>query len=266
MSNFTQVENGLNPSPVVYLFKLDFSTTKLGINDVLYWSPYRNGSNDISFGGQAYQYVGSRFTGMSMESGGKLPAPNLTFFLPQGNILGQRLLRQDVRGLRVTRLKTFADFLDGGQSPDGTAFRQVVFYVNSLDHHEGGEFSYNLSTNYGLEGMNVKANRVLNTYSCINKYRVWDASKNDFTYTAVKDGGCPWGNPDEQANYPDVPAGQWGKPFIDGGDNTTDDASKDRCSLGAAACVKRFCQSNTAAPIPWLADPKGMTKDTGACS
>lgn len=259
----TESEYSLNPSPVVYLYQIDFSTSKIGTTDILYWSPFRNGTSDIVYDGKTYSYMGIDFAGLTMESGGKLPSPSMTIMATKGNILAQRMLSLDIRGTRITRIKTYANYLDGAGQADPAANRKTTFYINSLSSRVGTTYKLVLSTNYGLEGINNKANRVLNSFSCINKYRTWDAATNKFVYTPVKDGGCPWGNPDEQANYSEVP--NWGTVYFDGGDQSVAEPSKDRCALGAASCVKRFCQTNPLQGIPWLADPKGQTKDTGAC-
>lgn len=254
MSIFKE-EMKTNPSALVYLYELDLSTLKTPINTVLYWTPYRNGQQDISFGGTSYSYVGISLDALTIEAGGKLPDPRLSIQTKVDNALFHRALTSDIRGLKITRKKTFATFLDGAATPDASAFREVTFYVNGLISRTGTKMSFKLSTNYGLEGLSNKANRVLNSLTCLNKYRIFNPATGEFVYTSVADGGCPWGNPAEASKYPGITG--WGTYWVDGSDIETADKSKDRCSLSAAGCMKRFSRQNPLQPIPYLADPKG---------
>lgn len=255
-------ESSLNPSPVVYLYELDFAGTKLGITDKLYWTPYRNGTSNIVFDGQTYAYMGVRLEGLDMELGGKLPSPALKIFTPIADPFYFKALTADVRGLKVTRIKTHANFLDGAANADPDQCKKVYFYVNGLQMRVGSNMTFKLSTNYGLEGLNNKANRVLNTFSCINKYRVWNGT--DFNYTPVEDGGCPWGNPAYAATWGEGIT-DWGASF-DGSDEPAATPAQDRCSLTAKGCMVRFAAEDNTHPIPYTADPKGTTKGPGGCS
>lgn len=250
MSIVRNQEQSLNPSPVVYLYQIDLSTARTPTNTTLFLSPYRNGTSNLSYGGQAYTYADIAMEGLTMELGGKLPDPRMTVLCRKGDVLLTQTISGDIRGARVTRIKTYALHLDSGASPNTSANRRSVMFINGIQTRVNTRIAFRLSPAYGLEGINDRANRSLAQDSCGLTYRVWNGSA--FTYTPVRDGGCPWGNPAEQSNFSAVP--DWGTLFFNTADQQVGTAAEDRCSKHATGCMARFSRANINQPIPIEAD------------
>lgn len=224
-------------SPMVYLYELDFRTCLEPIDSVLYLSPYRNGTSDLVFGGQTYTYADIRMGSMTTTAGGTLMSPTLEFMA--GSPADAMLIvaiEGGLRGLTVIRKRTYGKFLDTGSAPNAAAFHRTSLFVNGLDRQTNTSISLKLTPGYGIEGINDISNRNLVQDTCALKYRVWDGTQ--FVYTSHEDGGCPWGNPTETANYPTLAT--FGTPYFDSANNDTALPAVDRCSLTAQGCMKRF--------------------------
>lgn len=242
-------------SPMVYLYELDFRTCLEPIDTVLYLSPYRNGTSNIVFGGKEYIWADIRMGALSTTAGGTLMQPTLEFMAgsPADSLL-ILAIQGGLRGMTVIRKRTYATFLDGGATPNPNAFHNTSLFVNGLDSQKNTSITLKLTPGYGIEGINDISNRNLSVDSCALKYRVWDGTK--FVYTAHADGGCPWGNPSETANYPTLSS--FGTPYYDTANIETTNPAMDRCSLTAQGCMKRFPTGNI--PIEAV-----LSQPTSAC-
>lgn len=231
-------------SPMVYLYELDFSSCLTDPQEqILYLSPYRDGTSNIVFAGNTYVWADISLGSMTTTAGGTLMNPTLSFMAgsPADALLVQAI-RGNLRGLRITRKRTYAAFLDGKPGANPAAFTKSSLFVNGLDSKTKTEIRLTLTPGYGVEGINDIANRVLSQDSCALKYRIWNGT--EFVYTAHADGGCPWGNPTETANYPDLTT--FGTPYFDTSNTEVVNPQQDRCSLTAQGCMKRF----PVGPIP----------------
>jgi phage-related protein len=226
---------------MVYLYELDFRTCLEPIDTVLYLSPYRNGTANLVFGTQEYQYADIRMGAMTTTAGGTLMNPTLEFMAGSpADALLVLAIQGGLRGLSVVRKRTYGKFLASGSSPNANAYHRTTLFVNGLDRQMNTSITLKLTPAYGIEGINDISNRNLVVDSCALKYRVWDGTK--FVYTAHADGGCPWGNPTEVANYPTLAT--FGTPYFDSANNDTANPAIDRCSLTAQGCMKRFPTGN----------------------
>lgn len=255
-------EQSLNPSPVVYLYEIDLTTARKPVNQVLRYTPYRNGQSNIGFGGQTFAYYDVRMDGLTLEAG-KLPDPRLTMLCRPGDVMLTQAVVGDIRGATVTRLKTYRVHLDGQSRADSTAVRRTVMFINGMQTRVNSRLTIRLGPTYGLEGIGDRANRTLASDTCLRKYRLFNTSTGSFQYTPLQEGGCPWGNPAEQSNYPNVP--DWGTALFDTSNQPVTNPAQDRCSLSAAGCMARFSRADRLQPIPIEANFRGGTRATGQC-
>lgn len=264
----------LNPGKIIELFKFDFSTANIlpstwpADHMTLYCSPYRNTDGSaLVYGGQAYQYLATKLDSISIESGGKMPEPRLVLSEenkdgPNGWFFKFFNDGGDHRGITVTRTRVFAQSLDHGSAPstDPSVKKDQVFYINQMEEKWRSQFTFKLSPALGLDSLNNKANRQLSSTQCNLKYRYWDAVKSIWVYTLVKDGGCPWGQAGEQANFSYTDPAKWGTDLYDVNDAPTTNNGADKCGLGISSCLKRFPVTTADQAFPITINLQGKTK------
>jgi lambda family phage minor tail protein L len=150
----------------------------------------------------------------------------------------------DLRGATVTRMVTYAEFLD--EMPDGTGavvanpsadptavVRREVFQIDQKESIDNVAATFLCVAPVDVEGA-MLPRRIVRKRWCDAMYRVYDADSGVFIYFAQADGGCPWGN-----TTPD------GGKYFDEFDNPTT-IDKDKCSKRLQGCYKRFGFTNTA--------------------
>ena len=243
-----QQNHSLNPEGYFYLYELDFTTCINPVDQVLYLSPYRNGGQNIVFGGREYVFQSMALSEFTVEAGGKIMSPTLTILangpsdplmkLTASTKLDADGKLPDIRGMKLRRLRSMARYLDGEVDADPTQFEEITLDCDGLDSRNKLEIKFRLSPARGIEGINDRANRTLSPGSCNLKYRVYDTAASAFKYTAEGDGGCPWGQAEHAAEYEQVD--DFGQPYYDSSDNVTTDPAKDRCNRFLPACLKRF--------------------------
>lgn len=266
---------GLVLDKIIELYQIDFSTAAVfpdgwtgPTNAPLYMSSTVNPDfTAVQFGGITYDYVNAELTGISMETGGKIPQP--TFKLKYGSErpTGGWIFKfynngGDYRGVKITRIRTTAKHLDNGSEPSTNMLyaKTQTFYVDQVSKVYGNTIELRLSTGLGLDSLNDKTNRVMSSNQCNLKYRVWSIKDASFKYTSVADGGCPWGQASEQGNFSYCPS--WGTPYFDANGNSVASPAQDRCSLSVEGCLKRFPVTDPLQPFPISINLKGGTKGT----
>jgi len=83
----------------------------------------------VTFGGHIYQTIQIDFGGLSQTSDGKQPRPQMSISNVNKLLLASVISLGDLVGAKLTRKRTFAPYLDDGETPDPTAFIEDVFYV-----------------------------------------------------------------------------------------------------------------------------------------
>lgn len=259
---FTTVIQKFNPGTWVTLWKFDFTTCfgydpSKGGPSVCYFSAFTGtDGNNIVFNGQEYQYVDVESSGFTAEMGGTLPEPSLIIsfqYLPIRNGLGYY---EDIRAATITRIGTFVQYLDNGSTPDVTQSRQTIWCVDSLESFNKRELTFKLCVTPGLERLNENGVRSNASGKCAlaAKYRLPADTADTFTYTPLVDGGCPYGNPEEAANYPAMMTGK----YYDVSDNETTNYREDRCSGTVMACIYRFDPGELQNPLPEGFEPSPL--------
>jgi lambda family phage minor tail protein L len=190
----------------------------------------------IIFGGVTYTHMPVAIESIDTGSDGGPAQPRFMVATSGGPV--NSLIRQykDLRGAKVTRIRTFAEFLD--QMPDG---------AGGVIVNPGADSNAILPTDFFIIDRKVSANRTMAEFQlvaptdqegikiplgivtkryCTKVYR-FNNGDGTFTYTGRYD-PCPWG-----VTVPD------GGAFFDIDDNSTT-AANDRCSKTLRGCTARF--------------------------
>lgn len=243
------LQQSLNPGVIHTLIQFDLSTAPdAGATRSYYWT---QSATDLVYKGITYYHADFQFSGLTVQAGGSLPTPTLTVLHDLNGNFFPHLVNENLRFATVTRTLVFAQNLDNGSQP-GEPFKTTTYFVNGISSRTKGRLTvYNLAVAPGIDDLNASGNRTLSNTSCNLKYRVWNIAKQGFDYTSVADGGCPWAQADQKANFPNC-GNNWGTPYFDSNDNQVSDPSQDHCSLTVTGCLKRFPVNinNTTHPDP----------------
>lgn len=238
----------LTTTPIVTLFSIDFSTC-LGFNPttppIIYFSPNRDGTNDIFYNSNTYNWIGAEGSGFRTEINGDIPAPSLTLdkaswgALPQYQSLKAEYVAQrkqlffDWRGAIFTRTKMH--WPNAGQ-----VYPTERYVVSRINKITPSAYEVEMSVSLGANRLNSQSVQTLAANRCSLRYRTWNAAINDFDYVPENAGGCPYGNPTTTNNWSAVPS--FGLKYFTKADIELAPANKnlDACSYTVKGCQIRF--------------------------
>lgn len=189
---------------------------------------------EIKFGGNTYTHLACDMEGIEISADAGPPQPKFRIVTAGGPVAALLQNYGDLRGAKVWRLRTFAEFLDerpdgaGGveanPSADGTAiFQRELYVVDRKTAANPTHAELQLVAPTDQEGIELPL-RIVRKRWCDRVYRIWDADTAAFIYTPPEDGGCPF----NAARY-----------FTED-DVTTAVPAEDRCSKQLTGCVCRF--------------------------
>jgi lambda family phage minor tail protein L len=215
----------LNPSPSIELYSLDTSPITAvngvpGTGAVYNWTPGNIGAAPLFFGGVSYSPLPIEFTDMKTSGQGTVAAPVISIS-SLGGLVGALVASfADLVGAKVTRIRTFANCLDGAVDADPTAFiGPDIFYVDRKSHHDKNYVEFTLAISYDQQGKVFPGRQVLSD-ACTRTYRFWNVATSAFIQ-----GTCPYTG----ANY------------FDTSGNSTTDPTQDFCSKQLnSGCLLRF--------------------------
>jgi lambda family phage minor tail protein L len=232
---------------LITLYKLDLTNFSGG--DVYYFT--NNVFEEhlpIQFDGQEYVYMPIAMDNIDTSTDSGPAQPRLTIATAGGPVNSLIRTYKDLRGAKVHRIRTFAEFLD--LRPDG---------AGGVEVNPGADSNATLPTDYFVVDRKVSANKTMAEFQlvaptdqegikiplgivtkryCMRVYR-YNNGDGTFTYTGRHD-PCPWGNPiSDGGNYFDI-------------NDQPCTAAQDRCSKTLRGCSVRF--GNTSA-LPFGAYP-----------
>lgn len=212
----------LAPGARVMLFALD--TTKVG-GPVWYFT--NSSDTPIFFGGQEYTPVGVELRGLTTSGVADLPRPELV--IANAPIIQSMVNTWGaLNGCKLSRLRTFARFLDGQAEADPTAFYGPdVFEFDRKSSDTETEIVWELSATIDQEGATVGREMIRDT--CMSRYREFNTVTETFDYSNAV---CPYAGPK----------------FYNQDDVEVPDASDDKPSRGLDCCRARFGRGN---PLPF---------------
>lgn len=155
---FSEVQK-IAPSSIIELYTLQLNNALHGANTIyrFHAGSNLNANNEIVWNGNSYQRFPIEADGFAYQRG-QIPRPKLTISNSLGTIssilliVNQTTTGNDLTGAVVTRIRTFARFLDavnfsGGSNPFGTPdptaeFKRQIFQIDrkSTENREIVEF------------------------------------------------------------------------------------------------------------------------------
>ncbi len=224
----------LTPDALVELYSLD--TTMLtniygqpGQGDVLNFVAGTLNGDLVRFNGVPYQPIPIEATGFEWNGQGKLPQPKLRIAALNGLAAGLTYQFGDLLGAQVTRLRTFAKFLDGQPQADPTAvFDPDVFRIDRKSAQTKAFVEFELAAAFDQQGVRLPRRQVLRD-ACSNTYRTY--SNGQLYY-----GTCPYA----------------GNSTFDAFDAPVSGIQNDRCSHKLSGCLARY---GKVAPLPFAGFP-----------
>ncbi len=229
MSQIESEIQKLSPSASVSLFTLDAS--RIG-GSVLNFTRTNKSTAMIRFRGVDYQPIPIEFDGFEVNSAGALPRP--TMKLSNTNGLIQAIVNTwgDLNGARVTRIRTFARFLDGEPEADPDAYiGPDVFEVDRKVSDTPKMVTWELAAAIDQQGRFIGRPVIRDT--CLWRYRTWNPQTSSFDYAHVK---CPY----------------TGSAYYDENDLPVANPALDKPSRRLSCCKVRFGANN---PLPTSAFP-----------
>lgn len=183
MSDLSVVLHSLETDSPVQLFILDATELGAGIHR---WTTTPT-DVILVWDGEDYPFAMVEATGFEVSGSGTLPRPRVevsnldTFFTSLVREFG------DMLGAKMTRIRTFAQFLDNGANPDETAcLPPDVYIVDQKVEHTNTTITWELTPFLDASGMQIPRRQVLRD-TCLHTYRKWNGS--EFVYTNVT---CPY--------------------------------------------------------------------------
>lgn len=227
------------PGKLVRLFKLDL--TPLG-GTPLFFTPDVNPGGTVAFDGDTYTSVPITAEGFEVGTNGEQPRPTLRIgnvrqssTVLAGAMTALVIEYRNLLGAILTRLRTFAQHLDGAAEADPTAIIDAHVYRVVRKTRQNAVFvEWELANPLDHDAAVIPKRPILPDY-CTAIYRRWDAVNEVFvpdTTTLA----CP---------YP-------GSAYFDINDQPVANPAQDRASKTLDCCRKRF--GNNAA-LPFMGEP-----------
>lgn len=218
MSNITQAVQSPTPGEYVAMFSLD--TSSLG-GPVMNFCQASVNNNGITFNGTHYVPVDFDISGFEYNGVGGLPTPKIKVANTNGIFQAVLNTYGDLVGCPITRIRTFAQFLDGAPQADPTAFiGPDNFQVERKASENPIYIEWDLSASIDVQGAMIPKRMVIRD-TCTWRYRVWDPVAHQFDYSKAQ---CPY----------------TGDTMFTVSDTTTTDPTLDNCSRTVTGCKGHF--------------------------
>lgn len=214
----SRANQSLTPGDRIELYTIDLSP--LGDSQVWHFSP----QGECRFNGITYIGFDVETEGFEMNGQGALPQPKIRLSNTQRTFGGVTLQYQDLIGAKVTRLRTYRQFLDDQPMADVDAyFTPDIYIVDQKTAHDKTKIEWTLSAAMDQQGRQIPGRQVLRDL-CLWRYRFWNTETNSFDYTKVQ---CPYTG----ATSYDI-------------DGNVVDSPGDDCARTITACKLRFGAKN----------------------
>lgn len=252
----------------VALWIIDFNsviTFDTATDGMLFLTPYKDGINEITFGGQAYEFIGLRGSGFRSEINGALPEPIIEIDKssllksPKYQFIRNEYRNQtqevffDWRGARISRLTTTSNYLT---DPSKGVLNEYL--VDQITSSNKTIIKAKLTVSIGADRLTNESVQELSANRCALRYRLWDGTA--FEYVNENAGGCPYGNSTSTSDWSAVP--DFGNLYFTEDDSPTT-AENDVCSYTVKGCQSRFDPDENGLTLPFVGKYKNTGNDSG---
>lgn len=219
---FSELQS-LAPSAIIELFQLELNAAQHGVNETYRFHAGVNqqATGNIVWAGQEYLRFPIEASEFEYNGQGQLPRPKLRASNIMGTITALLLtLPNGLEGAKVTRIRTLARYLDGGNFPGGTnplgtpdpnaEFPREVYFIDRKAVETRDVIEFELSCAFDLAGVRAPKRQ------CISNI-------------------CQW-------KYRSAECGYTGNAYFDANDNPVSSLSQDVCGKRLKSCEARFSQ------------------------
>lgn len=281
MPNFINDSKNINEYTPIELYKFDFSTITPRFfgavsTDVKISNHRQSNGSDIVMNGTTFEFCAASITGVSSALNTMPSRPQLTIdrtafdaltnvasLITSWTNLG-KLPPFPFRGVTVTRFLTLHEYnadTDWGFEVGGSITAEKVllsgvksrYFVNSIIDSDDKTYILELTPSLGLDER-TETNRKMPTGLCSLRYRNY--VNGQFEYTAIEDGGCPYG---QQSNGD---SGYSATNYFDKDNDSTSDAGSDYCAKNIRACRLRWASGTSTSPLPFMGQFRAGTPGT----
>lgn len=219
------------PGQLVTLFQLD--CTNLANGTILYFTPTTSSAGEaILFNGITYTPVDIEATGFEWTGSSAFPTPTLRLSNVDRLASALVIAYEDLIGATLTRIRTFSQYLDDGDTPDPLQiFPPDVYQVEQKTMHTRKQIEWKLSAAVDQQGMKIPSFPLVRDY-CNHVYRKYDAVNDVMKYERAT---CPYSGD-----------------YYDSSNIVTDDPRADMCPKTLGGCRARFGENT---PLPFKGLP-----------
>jgi len=171
------------PGDIVTLYDID--TTPIGGTDIWYFCSGLIDGVAPQWKGNTYVPFPIEASGFEWTGRGALPRPKITVANAGTNLLSSVIQYHDLLGVKVTRWKTLAKYLDGQPNADPEAyFVPDIYFVDRKSGHTKTMIEFELAASLDQQGVMLPSRQVIRD-SCTWTYRQY--VNGEFVY-----GSCPY--------------------------------------------------------------------------
>lgn len=197
----------LEAGEFVELFELD--CTSFG-GDLLLFHGYIN-DGTITWQGKQYEPWAIEAEGFSRNGVGSLPTPLLRVGNVDAKISALCIMFDDLVGAKLTRRRTFAQYLDGKPGADPSQeLSPEIWLVEAKTREDRQQVEFELKSAIDFEDQRLPSRQINANF-------------------------CPWVYRGAECNYTD-------SAMFDADDNPVIDPTKDKCGKRVSSCKARFGQ------------------------
>lgn len=148
-------------SAFIELFELD--CTNIGGSIYRFTAnAHPSGGGGLSFGTKLYLPMPIVTSGWDFTATGTTPKPTLSISNVNKTLMGPILALGDLVGSKLTRVRTFARYLDDGETPSSTTFiGPDVYFVEQKTVHTNSVITWQMTSIIDRMGMKIPRRQVL---------------------------------------------------------------------------------------------------------
>lgn len=159
----------ISPGDLVALYIVDLNP--IGVNTQFAFTPSTRRTAGLVFAGITYVPLDVKCDGFEYSGDGTLPRPKISITNVTRVMSSAAVLYDDILGARLIRKRTYAQFLDGGETPDPqAAYADDVYRFHQKIEHNKSQITWTLAAAMDQEGVQLPRRQVLRDV-CMWRYR-----------------------------------------------------------------------------------------------
>lgn len=179
-------QQSLDPSAIISLYQADLTSFSGGT--ILYFTNEKNEKfQDIVWQGITYTAIPIEVKGFETRGGGQFPRPILRLSNYAGVMSGLAEQFDDLVGVKLTRKRTRAKYLDainftaGNVNADpNTFYPDDIFYINRKISESRHSVEWELTSALDISGIKLPRRQIIQNM-CAWRYRRWTGTTWDYT-------------------------------------------------------------------------------------